>query len=157
MMNDNFVKIVKLVNQCGVVCFVVVQVFYQMDVGGFGVFEVVLEYEIYCFGQEIDGDQYFKVDLFWFCFIVFGVVCDQFKFDLMIIKVLQEGWMLFCFDSMVCVIFCFGMFELIECKDVFIVVIVNEYVEIVQVFFEEEELCFVNVVFDWIVKQVCLS
>jgi N utilization substance protein B len=47
-----------------------------------------------------------------------------------------------------------GTFELIERKDVPIAVIVNEYVEIAQAFFEEEEPRLVNAVLDRIAKQV---
>jgi N utilization substance protein B len=154
MTNDTSAKTVKPANQRGAARLAAVQALYQMDVGGSGVLEVVSEYETYRLGQEIDGDQYLKADPSWFRSIVSGVVRDQLKLDPMITKALQEGWTLSRLDSTVRAILRAGTFELIERKDVPIAVIVNEYVEIAQAFFEEEEPRLVNAVLDRIAKQV---
>jgi transcription antitermination protein NusB len=154
MVNDASDKAVKPANQRGAARLAAVQALYQMDVGGSGVLEVVAEYETYRLGQEIDGDQYLKADPSWFRSIVGGVVRDQLKLDPIVTRALQEGWTLSRLDSTVRAILRAGTFELIERKDVPIAVIVNEYVEIAQAFFEEEEPRLVNAVLDRIAKQV---
>ena len=145
---------VKTANQRGAARLAAVQALYQMDIGGSGVLEVVAEYEAHRLGQEVDGEQYLKADASWFRSIVSGVVRDQLKLDPMIKRSLQDDWALSRLDSTVRAILRAGAFELIERRDVPIAVIVNEYVEIAQAFFDEDEPKLVNAVLDRIAKQV---
>jgi N utilization substance protein B len=145
---------VKPANQRGAARLAAVQALYQMDVGGAGVLEVVAEYETHRLGQELDGDTYLKADASWFRSIVAGVVRDQVKIDPIIRGALQEDWPLSRLDSTLRAILRAGTFEILERKDVPIPVIVTEYVEIAQAFFEGEEPKIVNAVLDRIAKQV---
>lgn len=145
---------VKPANQRGAARLAAVQALYQMDVGGAGVLEVVAEYETHRLGQELDGDTYLKADASWFRSIVAGVVRDQVKIDPVIRGALQEDWPLSRLDSTLRAILRAGTFEILERKDVPIPVIVTEYVEIAQAFFEGEEPKIVNAVLDRIAKQV---
>jgi N utilization substance protein B len=145
---------VKPANQRGAARLAAVQALYQMDVGGAGVLEVVAEYETHRLGQELDGDTYLKADASWFRSIVAGVVRDQVKIDPVIRGALQEDWPLSRLDSTLRAILRAGTFEILERKDVPIPVIVTEYVEIAQAFFEGEEPKLVNAVLDRIAKQV---
>jgi transcription antitermination protein NusB len=154
MTKDVNTQTVKTANQRGAARLAAVQALYQMDVGGAGVLEVVSEYEAHRLGQEIDGEQYLKADASWFRSIVSGVVRDQLKLDPMIKNSLQDDWALSRLDSTVRAILRAGSFELIERKDVPVAVIVNEYVEIAQAFFDEDEPKLVNAVLDRIAKQV---
>ena len=154
MASDGNAKPVKPANQRGAARLAAVQALYQMDVGGAGVLEVVSEYETYRLGQEVDGAQYLKADASWFRSIVSGVVRDQLKLDPMITQALLEGWTLSRLDSTVRAILRAGAFELLERKDVPVAVIVNEYVEITQAFFEEDEPKLVNAVLDRLAKQI---
>jgi transcription antitermination protein NusB len=154
MTKDVNMQTVKTANQRGAARLAAVQALYQMDVGGAGVLEVVSEYEAHRLGQEIDGEQYLKADASWFRSIVSGVVRDQLKLDPMIKNSLQDDWALSRLDSTVRAILRAGSFELIERKDVPVAVIVNEYVEIAQAFFDEDEPKLVNAVLDRIAKQV---
>jgi transcription antitermination protein NusB len=154
MTKDENTQTVKTANQRGAARLAAVQALYQMDVGGTGVLEVVSEYEAHRLGQEIDGEQYLKADASWFRSIVSGVVRDQLKLDPMIKNSLQDDWALSRLDSTVRAILRAGSFELIERKDVPVAVIVNEYVEIAQAFFDEDEPKLVNAVLDRIAKQV---
>lgn len=147
-------KPVKTANQRGAARLAAVQALYQMDISGTGVLEVVSEYESHRLGQEIDGEQYLKADASWFRSIVSGVVRDQLKLDPMIGKALQDDWALSRLDSTVRAILRAGTFELLERRDVPVAVIVNEYVEIAQAFFDEDEPKLVNAVLDRIAKQV---
>ncbi|WP_281977561.1 transcription antitermination factor NusB [Pseudorhizobium flavum] len=145
---------VKPANQRGAARLAAVQALYQMDVGGAGVLEVVAEYEAHRLGQELDGDTYLKADASWFRSIVSGVVRDQVKIDPVVRSALQSDWPLSRLDSTLRAILRAGTFEILERKDVPIPVIVTEYVEIAQAFFEGEEPKIVNAVLDRIAKQV---
>ncbi len=145
---------VKTANQRGAARLAAVQALYQMDIAGSGVLEVVAEYEAHRLGQEVDGETYLKADASWFRSIVAGVVRDQTKIDPMIGHALQDDWALSRIDSTVRAILRAGTFELIERKDVPIAVIVTEYVEIAQAFFQDDEPKLVNAVLDRIAKQV---
>ncbi|MFD1743958.1 transcription antitermination factor NusB [Rhizobium helianthi] len=145
---------VKPANQRGAARLAAVQALYQMDIGGTGVLEVVAEYEQHRLGQELDGDTYLKADPSWFRSIVSGVVRDQQKIDPLVRASLQEGWPLSRLDSTLRAILRAGTFEVLERKDVPIPVIVTEYVEIAQAFFDGEEPKIVNAVLDRIAKQI---
>jgi N utilization substance protein B len=153
-MSDEGKHPVKPANQRGAARLAAVQALYQMDIAGSGVLEVVAEYEAHRLGQEVDGETYLKADASWFRSIVAGVVRDQTKIDPMIRAALQDDWSLSRMDSTVRAILRAGTFELIERKDVPIAVIVTEYVEIAQAFFQDDEPKLVNAVLDRIAKQV---
>lgn len=146
--------VTKTANQRGAARLAAVQALYQMDIGGTGVLEVVAEYEAHRLGQEIDGDTYLKADASWFRSIVAGVVREQRKLDPMIDSALQDSWALSRLDSTVRAILRAGTFELLERRDVPVAVIVTEYVEIAQAFFENDEPKLVNAVLDRIAKQI---
>ncbi len=145
---------VKPANQRGAARLAAVQALYQMDIGGSGVLEVVAEYEAHRLGQELDGETYLKADASWFRSIVAGVVREQRKLDPMIDAALQDSWALSRLDSTVRAILRAGTFELLERKDIPVAVIVTEYVEIAQAFFENDEPKLVNAVLDRIAKQI---
>lgn len=153
-MSDEGKHPVKPANQRGAARLAAVQALYQMDIAGSGVLEVVAEYEAHRLGQEVDGETYLKADASWFRSIVAGVVRGQAKIDPMIRGALQDDWSLSRMDSTVRAILRAGTFELIERKDVPIAVIVTEYVEIAQAFFQDDEPKLVNAVLDRIAKQV---
>jgi transcription antitermination protein NusB len=145
---------VKPANQRGAARLAAVQALYQMDIGGTGVLEVVAEYEAHRLGQELDGETYLKADPSWFRSIVSGVVRDQTKIDPLVRASLLESWPLSRLDSTLRAILRAGTFEIVERKDVPVAVIVTEYVEIAQAFFDGEEPKIVNAVLDRIAKQV---
>ena len=145
---------IKRANQRGAARLAAVQALYQMELSGTGVLEIVSEYENFRLGQELDGDTYLKADASWFRSIVSGVVRDQVKIDPVVRSALQNDWPLSRLDSTLRAILRAGTFEILERKDVPIPVIVTEYVEIAQAFFEGEEPKIVNAVLDRIAKQV---
>ncbi len=153
-MSKDLQQPVKPANQRGAARLAAVQALYQMDIGGTGVLEVVAEYEEHRLGQELDGETYLKADPSWFRSIVAGVVRDQTKIDPLVRATLLESWPLSRLDSTLRAILRAGTFEIVERKDVPVPVIVTEYVEIAQAFFEGEEPKIVNAVLDRIAKQV---
>ncbi|MFA1623329.1 transcription antitermination factor NusB [Rhizobium mongolense] len=154
MTSENPERQVKAANQRGAARLAAVQALYQMDIGGTGVLEIVAEYEAHRLGQEIDGETYLKADAAWFRSIVSGVVREQLRLDPLIASALQDDWALSRLDSTVRAILRAGVFELLDRKDVPVAVIVTEYVEIAQAFFEDDEPKLVNAVLDRIAKQL---
>jgi N utilization substance protein B len=145
---------VKRANQRGAARLAAVQALYQMELSGTGVLEIVSEYENFRLGQELDGDQYLKADASWFRSIVAGVVKDQRTLDPIIADSLVEGWPLSRLDATLRAIMRAGVFELRERKDVPSPVIITEYVEIANAFFNEEEPKLVNAVLDSVARKI---
>lgn len=145
---------IKQANQRGAARLAAVQALYQMELSGTGVLEIVSEYENFRLGQEMDGEQYLRADPSWFRSIVSGVVRDQRKLDPLIADSLIEGWPLSRLDATIRAIMRAGVFELIERKDVPVAVIVTEYVEIANAFFNEDEPKLVNAVLDSVARKV---
>jgi len=145
---------VKPANQRGAARLAAVQALYQMEMSGAGVLEIIAEYENFRLGQELDGEEYLKADAGWFRAIVAGVVDDQRRLDPMINAILPDDFPLSRQDSIVRSILRAGTYEVLERKDVPLAVIVSEYVEISQAFFDIEESRLVNAVLDKIGKDV---
>jgi N utilization substance protein B len=145
---------IKRANQRGAARLAAVQALYQMELSGTGVLEIVSEYENFRLGQELDGDQYLKADASWFRSIVAGVVRDQRLLDPVIADSLVEGWPLSRLDATLRAILRAGVFELRERNDVPAPVIITEYVEIANAFFNEEEPKLVNAVLDTVARKI---
>jgi N utilization substance protein B len=154
MSGDTTPDDIKRANQRGAARLAAVQALYQMDLSGTGVLEIVAEYENFRLGQELDGDQYLKADASWFRSIVSGVVKEQRTLDPVIADCLVEGWPLSRLDATLRAILRAGVFELRERKDVPSPVIITEYVEIANAFFNEEEPKLVNAVLDSAARKI---
>ena len=154
MSGDTTPDDIKRANQRGAARLAAVQALYQMDLSGIGVLEIVAEYENFRLGQELDGDQYLKADASWFRSIVSGVVKEQRTLDPVIADSLVEGWPLSRLDATLRAILRAGVFELRERKDVPSPVIITEYVEIANAFFNEEEPKLVNAVLDSVARKI---
>ncbi|WP_419910750.1 transcription antitermination factor NusB [Hoeflea sp.] len=144
----------KLANQRGAARLAAVQALYQMDIGGTGVLEVVSEYEMHRLGKELDGDLYRQADAAWFRAIVSGVVEQQRTLDPLIRSSLTEDWPLSRLDSTLRAILRAGAYEISNRKDVPVAVIVTEYVDIGQAFFDDDEPKLINAVLDRIAKRL---
>jgi len=148
------VKTPKPVNQRGTARLAAVQALYQMDMTGNGVLDVAAEYENFRLGKIVDDEQYLKADAQWFRTILSGVVERQKTIDPIIRGALLENWPLSRIDSTMRAILRAGTFELSAKRDVPTAVIVTEYVNITQAFYEGEESRVVNAVLDRVAKQL---
>ncbi|WP_208435771.1 transcription antitermination factor NusB [Bartonella phoceensis] len=143
-------------NKRGAARLAAVQALYQMDVVGSGVMETAAEYEAYRLGKSIDGDQYLDADFQWFLDIITGVVKNQKQLDPMLHQQLSTEWSLSRLDSILRAILRAGLWELINRQDVPVAVILNEYVDIANAFFEGDEPKLVNAVLDSMAKKIRL-
>ena len=143
---------IKPANKRGAARLAAVQALYQMDVAGSGVLETAAEYETYRLGKELDGSLYREADAQWFRAILSGVVEGQKIIDPVIRNALTDDWPLSRLDSTLRAILRAGVYELMERRDVPVAVIVTEYVDIANAFYEEEEPRLVNAVLDRVAR-----
>jgi N utilization substance protein B len=141
-------------NQRGVARLAAVQALYQMDLGGTTLPEVVAEFEAHRLGKELDGAQYRAADAAYFRTVVEGVVAHQRELDPAVDAALAAGWRLARVDATLRAILRCGAFELGHRKDVPARVIITEYVDVANAFFEGEVPAMVNGVLDALARKL---
>ena len=144
---------IKPANKRGTARLAAVQALYQMDVTGAGILEIASEYEAFRLGKEVDGELYRDADPQWFRAILSGVVEGQKTIDPIIRAALTDDWPLSRLDSTLRAILRAGTYELVERRDVPVAVIVSEYVDIANAFYDEEEPRLVNAVLDRVARE----
>ena len=141
-------------NQRGAARLAAVQALYQMDLGGATLPDVIAEFEAHRLGKEIDGDQYRDADAAFFRDIVAGVVGDQRELDPAIDAALMAGWPLARIDATLRAILRSGAFELADRSDVPCRVVISEYVDVANAFYEGEVPAMVNAVLDALARKL---
>jgi N utilization substance protein B len=102
----------------------------------------------------VDGDQYRDADAAYFRDIVGGVVEYQRELDPAVDAALLNGWPLARIDATLRAILRSGAFELGHRKDVPARVIITEYVDVANAFYEGEVPKMVNAVLDALGKKL---
>jgi transcription antitermination protein NusB len=143
----------KPANQRGAARLAAVQALYQMDLAGATLPEILAEFESYRLGKELDGNQYRNADAAFFREIVAGVVRDQLALDPAIHAALSAGWPLPRIDATLRAILRSGAYELKHRPDVPGRVVITEYVDVANAFFESEAAAMVNGVLDRLAHQ----
>ncbi|HEY5082645.1 MAG TPA: transcription antitermination factor NusB [Bauldia sp.] len=141
-------------NQRGAARLAAVQALYQMDLGGATLPDIVAEFETHRLGKEVDGDQYRDADATFFRDIVTGVVADQRELDPAIDAALISGWPLTRIDATLRAILRSGAFELSHRSDVPGRVVISEYVDVANAFYEGEVPAMVNAVLDALARKM---
>ncbi|WOI52423.1 transcription antitermination factor NusB [Parvularcula sp. LCG005] len=133
-----------------------VQALYQMEHADIGVDAVIREFRSFRLGGEMEGSLLRDADEEFFADIVRGVVETQRGIDPFIQKHLSEKWTLKRLDATARAILRCGLFELIRRPDVPYKVVVDEYVELANSFFEkgETEPRFINGVLDSSAREI---
>lgn len=147
-------KISRPANQRGSARLGAVQALYQMDIGGTPLRQVMEEFELYRLGKEVDEELYRPADITYFRDLVSGVVRDQRQLDPQIHEALEKGWPLARIDSTMRAILRCGLYEVLRNKDVPVPVIVSEYVDVANAFFEGDEPRMVNGVLDSLARRI---
>ncbi|MEJ0013056.1 MAG: transcription antitermination factor NusB [Bauldia sp.] len=141
-------------NQRGAARLAAVQALYQMELGGATLPDVLAEFEAHRLGKEVDGDQYRDADAAYFRDIVGGVVEHQRILDPAVDAALLNGWPLARIDATLRAILRSGAFELEHRTDVPARVIITEYVDVANAFYEGEVPAMVNAVLDTLAKKM---
>lgn len=143
----------KTVNKRGAARLAAVQALFQMELSGQGVLETAAEYETFRLGKELDGEQLAPADASWFRSLLSGVVEQQTKIDPIIRAALADGWSLSRLDGTLRAVLRGGTYELLHRSDVPKPVIISEYVEIANAFYDAgDESKTVNAVLDRIAR-----
>ena len=130
-----------------------VQALYQMDVTGKTLPDILVEFESYWIGGEIEGEQYNPAELAFFRDILKGVLADQQPLDRAIDKTLAVGWPLSRVDSVMRATLRGGAYELKKRRDIPAKVIIKEYVDVAGAFFGREESGMINAVLDGLARE----
>jgi N utilization substance protein B len=135
-----------------------VQALYQMDLAQTDLANVIEEFKSHPLKEEGEGEGEAggegKIDPAHFARVLKGVVRRQREIDPMIDHQLAEGWRLLRIDSIVRAILRAGAFELIELTDVPPRVVISEYVDVANAFFEADEPKVVNGVLDQLARKL---
>lgn len=125
-----------------------VQAVYQLETAGAGSEAVIREFAEHRFGRDIEGvGPLAPADEAFFAELVRGVVTEQSRLDKAIRRRLAEGWRLERIDATLRAILRVAAFELVGAGTPAPVVI-DEYVEIANSFFDGPEPGFVNAALD---------
>ncbi len=130
-----------------------VQALYQMETAGQGVEATIREFREHRLGGEIEGERVHPADAAFFADILRGAVETQQRLDPYLQRQLAEGWRLSRLDATVRAILRSGLYEMIRRADVPYKVVINEYVDIANAFFEGDEPGFINAVLDAAAKE----
>ncbi|MFZ5617016.1 MAG: transcription antitermination factor NusB [Pseudomonadota bacterium] len=125
-----------------------VQALYQMEAAGAGVESVIVEFRAHRLGGDIEGRLLHEADDEFFADLVRGVVRMQTKIDPLIQRNLADKWTLARLDATVRAILRSAAYELFHRRELSPRAIIDEYLEIANAFFDEDERKFVNAVLD---------
>ncbi len=125
-----------------------VQALYQMEISGRGATEVIREFCDHRFAEDAQSTESVETDQPFFESLVAGVVERQAVVDVAIDELLADGWRLQRLDATVRAILRSGGYELFHRNDVPARVVIDEYVEVANAFFEGSEPCFINAALD---------
>ena len=130
-----------------------VQALYQMEISGGGVTAIVQEYLDHRLGEDSETGPLESADGDMFRKIVEGVVAEQALIDATITVRLAKGWRLERIDSIVRAAVRAATYELLRRGDVPIAVVLDEYVGIVNAFFDGPEGGFTNALLDRLARE----
>jgi N utilization substance protein B len=130
-----------------------VQALYQMDVGGTSLPAIIAEFEGHRLGCELEGQQLRPADFDFFRSLVGGVVEHQRRIDPIVHGALPPTWPLTRIDLTLRAILRCGVFELMQRPDVPARVVITEYVDVANAFFEADEPGLVNGVLDRVARE----
>lgn len=125
-----------------------VQALYQMEASGAGVEGVIAEFRKHRLGGDIDGRLLHEADDDFFAELLRGVVRLQIRIDPMIERRLAKSWTLARLDATARAILRAAAYEFIHRTDIPARAIINEYIEIANAFFGDEDPRFINAVLD---------
>jgi N utilization substance protein B len=141
-------------NRRGAARLAAVQALYQMEIAGTGVNDILAEFESHWIGREVEGNQYLPAEAAFFRDVVGGVVREQRKLDPLIDQALAETWPLKRIEAVLRAALRAGAYELDHRRDVPARVVVSEYVDVANAFFDREETGMVNAVLDQIARKL---
>lgn len=131
-----------------------VQALYQMETSGAGVESVILEFRTHRLGGDIEGRLLHEADEDFFVELLRGVIRLQAKIDPEIERRLAKSWTLARLDSTARAILRAAAYEFIHLADIPGRAIINEYIEIANAFFGDDDPRFISAVLDAMARDI---
>lgn len=125
-----------------------VQALYQIDVTDSGPEAVMAEFLRYRLHPKRKGPKLGETDQAHFVSVVRGASDERETLDRMLGSCLSEGWSLERMDRVLCATLRAGAWELFSRSDIPVRVVITEYVDVANAFFEGREPGFVNGILD---------
>lgn len=130
-----------------------VQALYQMDLAQTDVDDVITEFMVFRFGAGAEDPATAEADAEHFQRLVRAAVGRQLEIDPQLDQQLATGWRLKRIDAIVRAILRTGLAELLDRPEVPPRVIISEYVDVANAFFEGDEPKVVNAVLDKLARR----
>ena len=131
-----------------------VQALYQMEIGGQKLDDVMAQFAPRQDGGELDGDQYLPADVDFLHQIVKGVVKNQLVIDPAINNALTDDWPVTRIDATLRAMLRAATFELLFRRDIPPRVVMSEYVDVANAFYDGEVPAMLNAVLDKIARDL---
>ncbi len=131
-----------------------VQALYQMEIGGQRLDRVLEQFAARREGGELDGDEYLPADTDFLAQIVKGVVKNQLVIDPAIDRALSDEWPVSRIDATLRAMLRAATFELLFRSDIPPRVVISEYVDVANAFYEGEVPAMLNAVLDRISREL---
>lgn len=131
-----------------------VQALYQMDMAQTDLTAIIEEFKTHRLAGDGEQEATLHADPEHFARVLHGVVRRQRDIDPLVDCQLATGWRLVRIDSIVRAILRAGVFELLELADIPPSVVISEYIEVANAFFEGEEPKVVNGVLDALARKL---
>ena len=131
-----------------------VQALYQHEMEGTAMPTLLHEFHHHRLGATIEGVEYADADIDFFDDVVTGAHARLGEIDTLIEGRLASGWSLVRLDKPMKAILRAGTYELLARKDVPVGVVISEYLDVADAFYDRREKGFVNGLLDGIAKGV---
>jgi len=131
-----------------------VQALYQMELGGQSIDQVMEQFAPRQAGGELDGDQYLPADVDFLHQIVKGVLKNQLVIDPAIDNALSDEWPVTRIDATLRAMLRAATFELVFRRDIPLRVVISEYVDVANAFYDGEVPAMLNAVLDRISRDL---
>jgi N utilization substance protein B len=131
-----------------------VQALYQHEMEGTAMVILLHEFHHHRIGATIEDVEYAEADVDFFDDVVTGAHARLGEIDTLIGGMLASGWSLARLDKPMKAILRAGTYELLARKDVPVGVVISEYLDVADAFYDRREKGFVNGLLDGIAKAV---
>jgi transcription antitermination protein NusB len=131
-----------------------VQALYQHEMEGTPVPQLLNEFHQHRLGATIEDAEYHDADVLFFDDLVKGVTARREEVDAIVASKLAAGWSLDRLDKPMRQILRAGAYELLARADVPVGVVINEYLDVTDAFYDRREKGFVNGLLDAVAKAV---
>ncbi len=131
-----------------------VQALYQMDIGGQNIDQVMEQFAPRQAGGELDGERYLPADVDFLHQIVKGVLKNQLVIDPAIDNALTDEWPVTRIDATLRAMLRAATFELVFRRDIPLRVVISEYVDVANAFYDGEVPAMLNAVLDRIARDL---